>query len=288
MASRRPTNQIESVTPAKARDWLSNNNHNNRPIRTAHVENLARMMGAGDWTITHQGIAFDVTGRLVDGQHRLHAIVMSNKPIEMYVARDLPEGSYRNIDGGAQRLTSDRIRLLSSPRENLFACAIIKFYLGRVAWVGGKARVPSVDEIENEFLEHTDAYSGVARLWVTPVRGITNAPVGAAIACYWTQNPNLAREFAEAVISGANLPENSPAFALRAALLGNRTKSDAQAYWKAISALRAMHNRRTITKLVPATDDFRGNRYKTRFYELKESRTQAAATRAENRKQSAG
>lgn len=58
------------VTPEMAAKWLEGNVLN-RPLKQAHVDRLAREMAAGRWRLTHQGIAFDVSGCLIDGQHRL-------------------------------------------------------------------------------------------------------------------------------------------------------------------------------------------------------------------------
>jgi hypothetical protein len=35
--------------------------------------------------VTHQGIAFDTQGVLVDGQHRLAAIIEADRPVELTV-----------------------------------------------------------------------------------------------------------------------------------------------------------------------------------------------------------
>lgn len=51
------------------------------------VEDYARTMRAGQWMLTHQGIAIDTNGELIDGVHRLLAIVQSGVPVQMLVTR---------------------------------------------------------------------------------------------------------------------------------------------------------------------------------------------------------
>lgn len=65
--------EMVSVTPAMAREWLKSNTKN-RPIRWSHVNTLRQMLERGEQVTTHQGIAFDAEGVLIDGQHRLTAL----------------------------------------------------------------------------------------------------------------------------------------------------------------------------------------------------------------------
>jgi hypothetical protein len=61
---------ILNVTPAMAQQWLKHNDFN-RPLNQRLVEKYAGQMRAGNWQRTHQGIAFDSRGIILDGQHRL-------------------------------------------------------------------------------------------------------------------------------------------------------------------------------------------------------------------------
>jgi len=73
LTHRDPYNVVLNVSPDMALKWLEGNTHN-RPINQAHVNRLAKEITAGRWQLTHQGIAFDTKGILIDGQHRLWAI----------------------------------------------------------------------------------------------------------------------------------------------------------------------------------------------------------------------
>ena len=59
---------IEVITPQLAETYLTAN-VGNRPVLRRVVARYAREMAAGNWLLTHQGIAFDSQGKLVDGQH---------------------------------------------------------------------------------------------------------------------------------------------------------------------------------------------------------------------------
>lgn len=87
----------ELVDAEKAALFLTRNSCN-RPVSNGHVDKLARSMSDGEWYETHQGIAFDVNGMLIDGQHRLLAIVKSKTKQWMYVAYDVDVSARGMID----------------------------------------------------------------------------------------------------------------------------------------------------------------------------------------------
>jgi hypothetical protein len=97
---------IETITPDIACLYLKFNN-NNRPLRKSHIWELASDMIKGNWQVTHQGIAFDITGRLIDGQHRLHAIIEAGVPIKTSVTRGCSASSFSILDRGSNRSASD-------------------------------------------------------------------------------------------------------------------------------------------------------------------------------------
>lgn len=104
---------IETITPYTARKYLELNT-GNRPLRQSHIRSLANDMRNGAWQITHQGIAFDTAGLLIDGQHRLHAIVEAGIAVEMCVTRNCSASSFSILDRGANRSPSD---ILGWPRK---------------------------------------------------------------------------------------------------------------------------------------------------------------------------
>lgn len=104
--------RVETITPQVAAFYLSHNSPNNRRIKRAHVEMLARDMAAGEFKTTHQGIAFDTDGTLIDGQHRLHAIMMSGTTVRMMVTRNCDADATLSVDRGAARTVHDAMTIM--------------------------------------------------------------------------------------------------------------------------------------------------------------------------------
>lgn len=94
-----------TITPKQAQEWLNKKGYN-RNLSKSHVTYLANEIINGNWKLTHQGIAFDEQGRLIDGQHRLQAIINANIPIKMMVTTDEPVDKFAIIDRGMPRTIS--------------------------------------------------------------------------------------------------------------------------------------------------------------------------------------
>ena len=100
-----------TVMPTMAANWLENANTNNRKIREAYARQLARDMAQGRWQLTHEAIAFDPHGVLLDGQHRLWGVVLADVPVEMHVWFDITPAALAVINGGKPRSLADQLRL---------------------------------------------------------------------------------------------------------------------------------------------------------------------------------
>ncbi len=105
--------KVMTITPDQARAMLEKNMKNNRRLNHATVKRYARIMKAGGWNLTHQGIAFDTNGELIDGQHRLEALVMANVPITMMVTYGVEhiDGEAFTIDTGTKRTTQNIMQI---------------------------------------------------------------------------------------------------------------------------------------------------------------------------------
>lgn len=104
---------VETITPEIASEMLKHLvPDRQRKLSRSVVENYARMMKLGLWKLTHQGIGFDVSGELIDGQHRLHAIVESGATVQMLVARDIEgEHAIDCLDRGEERTVAQQLTL---------------------------------------------------------------------------------------------------------------------------------------------------------------------------------
>lgn len=77
--------RVTSVSPGLAKTWLKSNTYNRR-LSKPHVKKLANEMINGRWVLNGETISFDSNGTLLNGQHRLSAVIESGVTVEMVVA----------------------------------------------------------------------------------------------------------------------------------------------------------------------------------------------------------
>lgn len=109
--------QFMLVTPAQAKAWLKHN-FGNRPVSDDVVDAYARDMKSGTFLTTHQGVAFNDRDDLIDGQHRLLAIVKSGVSVPMMVTFGLPSAipgrkmtTMDAVDRGRTRSVADQLKI---------------------------------------------------------------------------------------------------------------------------------------------------------------------------------
>lgn len=102
--------KLEKISPAKAQIMLKKN-PNNRTLKHKHVEFLAAQMIQGNWQDNGQTIIIDANDNLLDGQHRLNAIVQAERTIPMLVVRGVSPKTMNTIDTGASRNAGDTFEM---------------------------------------------------------------------------------------------------------------------------------------------------------------------------------
>lgn len=100
--------QVVTVTPEMARQWLGRN-AGNRPLKPSQVSRLTAAIREGKWKLTGDAIRFSRTGKMIDGQHRLQAIVAAELPVQCVVMQGLNDDIFDVIDSGSPRSRADAV-----------------------------------------------------------------------------------------------------------------------------------------------------------------------------------
>lgn len=232
-----PQTKAIEITPAMAQQWLSQNNTQNRRMYEAKANQYALDMKRGHWIFTHQGICFDEDNVLIDGQHRLYAIVLSGATIKMLVTKGMPKEvevgnngtaeTYRTqlvIDGGKPRSVGDQITLnFGIKNGNLVAATVrvlIEICTSRSSFAMSPAATKDIYDIYKTEIEETIT---VAKY----IPGLRHASVFGAIAFAAKPFKKEALEFAMGYFTGENLSRGNPILVFRNYML-NRTPKEKQ------------------------------------------------------------
>lgn len=223
--------KLVTITPAMAAAWLEVGKFHNRRLDTPLVERISGDIKAGKWLVDGNAIRFDSDGNILDGQHRLQAIIKANKKVESFVIHGLSSEVINTIDTGRIRTTSDILHFNGYLNTNaLNTCA--RWYTSWLKESGDlntnkfmhfKKRISSA-EILGILREYPDMVGAVSRF--SGCRNIAKLMgVGTAAFLYMVFNeisPTHAESFFNQMESGANLEEGSPVLTLRTALFDKR------------------------------------------------------------------
>lgn len=161
-----------TITPEVASNILKKGNYNNRNIRKGHVQNLASRILRGEWKLTPQGIILHTSGRLLDGQHRLLAIIEADTPVTTTVFTVSDESVFKTLDQGAKRSMADISGVDGRVMDAVNFCT--RLMLNRFTSLSYGQVEPvlnsSVGNLSKELIEHC----GVSR------KGLSSSPVKAA------------------------------------------------------------------------------------------------------------
>jgi hypothetical protein len=116
-------NEIEWIDGATAQAYLEKNHPNNRNMRRDWLQTLARDMRMGNWKLSGDPIRFDRDGLLIDGQHRLAALVNVDGRFPFLVLRNVDPEAMAIIDTGRSRRAADALRVAGHVNTNLLAGA---------------------------------------------------------------------------------------------------------------------------------------------------------------------
>lgn len=217
--------KLQTISPQMAASFLKDNT-SNRKIRMAHVNRLKTEILSGRWMITHQGIAFDEDGKLLDGQHRLLAIQAAGKSVQMLVTRGIQtslngHGSLAAmdvIDCGRTRTVGDQLNLMHGVMNaNLTAgsCKMIGMAFTNRSKISRGQTVGQALSILKIYGDDITEFAHQA----THYKLVRNSPIIAACAIAAAILPELAHEFFGQLSTGSGIRSGDPVYALREYLI---------------------------------------------------------------------
>jgi hypothetical protein len=211
--------ELRTITPAWAKQMLEERNTGNRAMNRMHVEALAKEMKCGRWKVNGDTICVNAS-RVIDGQHRLAAVVSSGVTIQSFVVEGLPSDVFDTKDVGKRRSAADTLGVRGEINSyRLAACLIMidKYVTGRA----DKQVTYSNTEVEELLQKYPGARNSLQ----------TKANVGGGIiipsvldACHYlfsAKSPEMADEFVKKVLRGTELKEGDPYYLLRERLMRN-------------------------------------------------------------------
>lgn len=196
---------IETVTPRRAEEVLATDKDRNRKLRQARVSRYAADMRKGKWRLTCEPIRLDEKGALLNGQHRLKAIVNSGCSVPLMFVSGVSSTTLLVQDTGLPK--SDADWSLISVKAIRVTKVMIRLFCGAAG--NGSSADEQLEVYHLLGPEHVEWAISSAL-----TKGITNkAPVQAALSLLHKINPERATVFLDRLKEHA-FPAKSPESAL--------------------------------------------------------------------------
>lgn len=213
-----------TITPDVARGMLENHasiGAAQRGLSGRTVDSFAVDMLDGRWQMNGEPIIIGASGELLDGQHRLHAVIQSGCSIECVVVSGVEKSAFATIDTGRSRSGRDILGLSGrSCATSISATARFLMEIERHQLGAMRIRISPA-----QLLDFVEKHPEIERFYELGLlrhgeRSIVKSSLLAALWCAvrdeWRPK---CEKFIENVKLGENLPMNDPAMQLRNAFI---------------------------------------------------------------------
>lgn len=215
------------VTPLMAEQWLRENNTHNRKYYENTALGYEKDIKNDAWCVNNQGIGFDVNGVLIDGQHRLAAVVKAGRPVKMLVVTGLPERQGKaemptqgTIDRVKVRSVGDNLSLVRGIDNANTKVAIANVIALKVMGTNQRTSAYTAYKIIDLYADELEfILSGK-----TTIRGLSFSPVMAAMVFAARVRLDQVVEFKDKYFKGTGLEAGHPALTLREFIFNRNSK----------------------------------------------------------------
>lgn len=215
------------VTPDLAKTWLRNNKKN-RPVSRRTVSRYAGAMSRGEWVFNGDAIRFDKEGNILDGQHRLHAVIDSDSEIEQLVVKGIERSAFATIDENKPRTAADTLAVVGEKYATELASSlrlVHQMEIGEMDQLGYGNNSPTNTQI----LELLDRHPGVrdsvdfsTSLYAAKAPVLPKSIIAFCHYTFQEVDHKAAIEFLEKVMTGHGIEEGDAAGKLRDVLIKDR------------------------------------------------------------------
>lgn len=199
-------------------------NTRNRPINANRLAMFESMLQRGEMQLTHQGVGISESEILLDGQHRLWAILNTGIPATMMVTTGLPDAVFAVLDTGTKRSAGDILSIDGAKNATSIAAGIRAYILytqaPHLVWTGKTPNLATTTLIDKEFNNDREMWDLISS--IISGQAIPNVILPGPMACLLyiaARHCHYSRLFLECFVSrlkmGDNLQKNSPLLAYR-------------------------------------------------------------------------
>lgn len=216
------------LNPGVAADILRRN-PDNRNVSQGRVEFYAKDMRAGDWAENGEAIIISRDGQLNDGQHRLNALIDANIVLPFLFVFGVDRESRVTVDQGAARTAGDFLAMDGVKYSKNAATAarwLMSLEATNGVTIGYRSKYTNAEIVRRvKCDEEIIASCAWAHRHYKQYRQLCSL-TAMVVAHYLLSEINRAQaeEYLDQIALGENIKRGDPAFAVRQALMGEKTR----------------------------------------------------------------
>lgn len=220
--------RVVNISPELAEILLSRN-ANNRPINNQNVTYIVKEIANGNWKLNGESIKIDKEGNLIDGQHRLAAIIKSSTTLSMFIMSGFNSDVFTVLDVGRKRQGSDALSIHGVLNASVAAATIKhinQFVNGSYSETGSASRTISNQKMVDFYNENPEIAHSVTfgKKYNVGCNGILTPSLIAAFHFLFSKKSVAdAETFLSKLCTGVGLESDSPINVLRNRLISSKT-----------------------------------------------------------------
>lgn len=256
-ASKKMKYAIEVIGPDRARELLKKNKRN-RKVAQATVEGYAADMVAGLWQLTGEPIQIGSKGTILNGQHRLHAVILAGTDVTFSVLYGCSEGNFKVIDQPRKRNAVDLYVIDGGKLGDVNR--VVGTAAAMLRGIGGGDRARAW-EVAKHARDNEDVIDEVVQALRSDIQSWSSAVSGAFANAVRRHGSDVATPLAERYAKQQWSEDLDPLKALRRCVIDSKlSRKDFRPGWEiyrlAVSAINAAIEERPVQRLHPSQSDF--------------------------------
>lgn len=206
---------IIEITPEKAKEILDSSPTKNRKLKVPNIERYAEDMREGRWKLTHEIIQITPYKELIQGRHRLLAVIKAGVPVKFRITYNAEGENFAVLDTGSKRSAADVFEIAGAKYSTLNPAIIQGYYLlknDKRGKVQANSKLTHAELLQS-YTDNTEYWDGVcakATIWNRQIVNLLHASViGAFYAHLSLLSERDATRFFDQLCTGLNIESTS-------------------------------------------------------------------------------
>lgn len=224
--------EIVTITPRLAKQ-LRDQNTGNRKISATNLDKIKTAMLRNEWVLNGEAIKISKDGRILDGQHRIHAAIETDTTFETLIVYGLPDDTQESMDTGKSRTAADALAIRGYKSATVLASIVVSIIRAeqwntRSAVTGLAYHSVTTKQIVDRVITEPGLTNLPALVSKTPTVGLSQKVAGFLYYTFSNIDSDDAEHFFQKLISGEGLDRGHPILTLRNFLIALKSERGAK------------------------------------------------------------